>query len=118
KVLSELGATFHFDSVSIRPGKPTVFCICQDKPVFGLPGNPISTMVTFELFVSLALQMLSGQERRPLAFLEARLGEALSEKAGLAHFLPAKLTWPNGTPSVAPIRWQGSGDIATVAKSN
>ena len=118
KVLRDLGAEFFFDAVAIRPGKPTVFGICQSKPVFGLPGNPISTMVTFELFASLAVQMLSGQESRPLAFLEARLGESLSEKTGLAHFLPAKLTWPNGTPTVAPIRWQGSGDIAAVAKSN
>jgi len=118
KVLQDLGADFHFDAVAIRPGKPTVFGICRGKPVFGLPGNPISTMVTFELFASLALQMLAGQESRPLAFLEARLGEPMQEKPGLAHFLPSKLSWPDGTPTVAPIRWQGSGDLAAVAKSN
>ena len=118
KVLGDLGAEFFFDAVAIRPGKPTVFGICRGRPVFGLPGNPISTMVTFELFASLALQLLAGQESRPLPFLEARLGEPLSEKTGLAHFLPAKLTWPNGAPTVVPIRWQGSGDIAAVAKSN
>jgi molybdopterin molybdotransferase len=117
-VLRGLGAEFFFDAVAIRPGKPTVFGTCQGKPVFGLPGNPISTMVTFELFASLAVQMLSRIEPHPLAFLEARLGEALSEKTGLAHFLPAKLKWPEGTPTVAPVRWQGSGDIAAVAKSN
>ena len=118
KVLGDLGAEFFFDAVAIRPGKPTVFGFCRGKPVFGLPGNPISTMVTFELFASLALQLLAGQESRPLPFLEAHLGEPLSEKTGLAHFLPAKLTWPNGAPTVAPIRWQGSGDIGAVAKSN
>ncbi len=118
KVLRDLGAEFFFDAVAIRPGKPTVFGICAGKPVFGLPGNPISTMVTFELFASLAVQMLSGIEPHPLTFLEARLGESLNEKTGLAHFLPAKLTWPNATPTVVPIRWQGSGDIAAVAKSN
>jgi molybdopterin molybdotransferase len=118
KVLRDLGADFRFDAVAIRPGKPTVFGVCQGKPVFGLPGNPISTMVTFELFASLALQMLAGQEPRPLPFLEARLGEALNEKTGLAHFLPAKLSWPEDTPTVVPIRWQGSGDLAAVAKCN
>ncbi len=118
KVLRDLGADFHFDSAAIRPGKPTVFAICQNKPVFGLPGNPISTMVTFELFASLAIQLLSGAEAKPLAFLEARLGESLQEKAGLAHFLPARLDWPDGVPTAKPIRWQGSGDLAAAAKSN
>ena len=118
KVLHELDATFHFDAVAIRPGKPTVFATCQNKPVFGLPGNPVSTMVTFELFASLSVKMLAGQQPRPLPFLEARLGEALQEKTGLAHFLPSSLSWQDGTPTVTPIRWQGSGDLAAVAKSN
>jgi molybdopterin molybdotransferase len=118
KVLRDLGADFHFDAVAIRPGKPTVFAICQNKPVFGLPGNPISTMVTFELFASLALELLSGAQAKPLAFLEARLGEPLQEKTGLAHFLPSRLEWPDGIPTVRPIPWQGSGDLAAVAKSN
>jgi len=118
KVLRELGADFHFDAVAIRPGKPTVFAVCQNKPVFGLPGNPISTMVTFELFASLGLELLCGAEARPLAFLEAHLAECLRERTGLAHFLPARLEWPDGIPTVKPIRWQGSGDVAAVAKSN
>jgi len=118
KVLRDCGADFHFDTVAIRPGKPTVFAVCQNKPVFGLPGNPISTMVTFELFASLALELLCGAEAKPLAFLEAHLAESLQERTGLAHFLPARLEWPDGIPTVKPIRWQGSGDLAAVAKSN
>src|SRR3981189_1605825 len=50
-VLKDLGAEFYFDAVAIRPGKPAVFGKCQDTFVFGLPANPFSTMVTFELFV-------------------------------------------------------------------
>jgi molybdopterin molybdotransferase len=118
KVLHDLRAEVHFDAVAIRPGKPTVFAICQGKPVFGLPGNPVSTMVTFELFAALALQMLAGQEAKPLPFLEARLGEALQEKTGLAHFLPARLTWSRGTPTVVGLKWQGSGDLAAVSQAN
>jgi len=118
KVLRDLGAEFLFDAVAIRPGKPTVFAICQNKPVFGLPGNPISTMVTFELFASLAVEMLSGAEPAQLAFLEAHLAEPLCEKTGLAHFLPARLDWSTAAPIVKPIRWQGSGDLAAVAKCN
>jgi molybdopterin molybdotransferase len=118
KVLRDLDANFYFDAVAIRPGKPTVFAVCQNKPVFGLPGNPISTMVTFELFASIALELLCGAEAKPLAFLEAHLAESLQEKTGLAHFLPARLEWPDGIPTVKPIPWQGSGDLAAVAKSN
>ena len=54
----------------------------------------------------------------PLAFLEAHLAESLQERTGLAHFLPARLEWPDEIPTVKPIHWQGSGDLAAVAKSN
>jgi molybdopterin molybdotransferase len=118
KVLKAMGAEFYFDAVAIRPGKPAVFGMCQGKPVFGLPGNPVSTMVTFELFVAPAIDLLSGAEARPLPLVEARLGEALTEKPGLAHFLPARVEWSGGAPEVKALKWQGSGDIAALAKAN
>jgi len=117
-VLKAMGAEFFFDAVAIRPGKPAVFGICQGKPVFGLPGNPVSTMVTFELFVAPAIDLLSGAEVRALPFVEARLGEALKEKSGLAHFLPARVEWRGRTPEVKALRWQGSGDITALSKAN
>ncbi len=117
-VLKAMGAEFFFDAVAIRPGKPAVFGICQGKPVFGLPGNPVSTMVTFELFVAPAIDLLSGAEARALPFVEARLAEALNEKPGLAHFLPARVEWRARAPEVKALKWQGSGDIAALAKAN
>jgi molybdopterin molybdotransferase len=137
-VLRELGARLFFDAVAIRPGRPAVFAICNGKPVFGLPGNPVSTMVTFELFVTPAIDLLNGAAPRPLAFVEAELMEELHEKPGMTHFLPARLEWNdklfNGTPTgasniestpakaltggVRALRWQGSGDIAAVVKAN
>ena len=57
EVLAELGAEIFFDGVAIRPGRPAVFGRCQGKLVFGLPGNPVSTMVTFELFVLPAIDV-------------------------------------------------------------
>jgi molybdopterin molybdotransferase len=117
-VLKELGAEFFFDAVAIRPGKPALFGKCGETFVFGLPGNPVSTMLTFELFVVAALDLLGGAEARPLALLEARLGEAMNEKPGLTHFLPARVAWPQGKPEVKPLRWQGSGDIAALAQAN
>lgn len=117
-VLREFGAEIIFDAVAIRPGKPVVFAICNGKPVFGLPGNPVSTMVTFDLFVRPALELLSGAEPQPLPFGEAVLTETVTEKPGLTHFVPAKLAWPNNTPRVTPVPWQGSGDIVAMTRAN
>ena len=117
-VLKAMGAEFFFDAVAIRPGKPAVFGVCQGKPVFGLPGNPVSTMVTFELFVAPAMDLLSGAEARALPLVQARLAEPMKEKPGLTHFLPARLDWRGPTPEVKPLKWQGSGDIAALAKAN
>src|SRR5260370_4362777 len=114
RVLKAMGGEFFFDAVAIRPGKPAVFGICQGKPVFGLPGNPVSTMVTFELFVAPAIDLLSGAEARALPLVEARLTEALQEKPGLTHFLPARVEWRGRAPGVKGLRWQGSGDISAL----
>src|SRR5579885_21859 len=117
-VLSELGTQFVYDSVAIRPGRPAVFGTCRGKPVFGLPGNPVSTMVTFELFVAPAIDVLAGAEARPLPVFRARLGHALHEKSDLTHFLPARVENVRGEPEVSVLPWQGSGDVVTVAQSN
>ena len=116
-VLRDFGAELIFDAVAIRPGKPVVFAICQGKPVFGLPGNPVSTMVTFDLFVRPALEILSGAEPGPLLFMEAALVDRLSEKPGLTHFLPAKAEYGEH-PLVTPLAWQGSGDIMAMTRAN
>jgi len=117
-VLSELGAQFVFDSVAIRPGRPAVFGVCRGKPVFGLPGNPVSTMVTFELFVVPAIDILSGAEPRPLPIFRARLAHALHERSELTHFLPARVQTVRGEPEVSALPWQGSGDVVAMAQSN
>ena len=117
-VLKAMGAEFLFDAVAIRPGRPTVFGFCKSKPVFGLPGNPVSTMVTFELFVKPAIDLLSGTSAQPLPLLQAVLAEPMSEKPGLAHFLPARIGWRGAIPQVKPLRWQGSGDITALANAN
>ncbi|HXM90318.1 MAG TPA: gephyrin-like molybdotransferase Glp [Candidatus Dormibacteraeota bacterium] len=117
-VLKSLGATFYFDAVAIRPGKPAVFAMCNEKPVFGLPGNPISTMVTFELFVVPAIDLLSGAPARPLPFLKATLAEAMKEKPGMTHFLPARVQFDSGEAHVKPLPWKGSGDTVAMAKAN
>lgn len=118
QVLRELGAEFYFDSVAIRPGKPAVFGRCRGKPVFGLPGNPVSTMVTFELLAMPAIELLGGHAPQPLALFKAKLAHPVEEKSPLAHFLPARVTWPGGEPTVEVMLWEGSGDIGAVVLGN
>jgi len=117
-VLKSLGAEFYFDAVAIRPGKPAVFGRCRDTFVFGLPGNPVSTMVTFQLFVTPAIDVLGGARPRSLPLLEANLTKTLHEKPGLTHFLPAHFEWTGISPEVCPLTWQGSGDIAALTHAN
>jgi len=75
-------------------------------------------MVTFNLFVQPAIDILAGAEPRPLPFIEATLTAALAEKPGLTHFLPARLTWRDDSPNVCPIAWRGSGDVVAMAHAN
>jgi molybdopterin molybdotransferase len=85
---------------------------------FGLPGNPVSTMVTFELFARPILEALAGMTPRKLIFLHARLKSEIKTKLGLKRFLPAILSGEFEQAEVELVRWQGSGDIATTASAN
>ena len=117
-VLAELGAEFYFQGVAIRPGKPLVFGRACEKFFFGLPGNPVSTYVTFELFARLALEMLAGAEPEAPVFLRARLARPLEQRTGLTTFMPARVEAVSGDPVVNLIGWQGSGDLVGVAAAN
>ena len=81
--LRSLGAQFFFDRVAIQPGQPLVFGRARERFFFGLPGNPASTMVTFELFARTALEMLGGQPAREPVFLEATLTRNFRHRPGL-----------------------------------
>ena len=118
QVLSELGAELFFTEVKIQPGKPLVFGRVGSTPVFGLPGNPISTMVTFEVFARIALHRLAGRKASPLPFLEARLGSDFKHKPVLTRFLPSVLQGDYGEATVNPVKWQGSGDLVALARAN
>jgi molybdopterin molybdotransferase len=91
-------------------------------PFFGLPGNPVSSAVTFLLFGAPVLSALSGSLEIGPRFALARLapGTHKNEKAGLTRFLPAKCTFGarGELPEVALVAWQGSGDLAAMAQSN
>lgn len=117
-VFADLGAKLFFTKVLIQPGKPLVFGRAAGKPFFGLPGNPISTMVTFEIFASLAMARLAGLADTSLPFTEAVLAEDFRHNPSLTRFLPARLEGEYGQSRVSPVKWQGSGDLASLAKAN
>lgn len=125
QVLSELHAEFFFTGAQIQPGRPVVFGSVpalpgssQRKYFFGLPGNPVSTMVTFELFVRPMLEALAGKSPTRLVFTHARLKSEIKVKTGLKRFLPAVLSGEFEQSEVELARWQGSGDFASMARSN
>src|SRR6185295_17059256 len=132
-VLAEFEAEFFFTGVLIQPGKPAVFgrvpCGAgaparesASSPAhvyfFGLPGNPVSTMVTFELFARPILEALAGMSPRKLAFLNARLKSDIKTKTGLKRFLPAILSGEFEHTQVELAAWHGSGDIASMTRAN
>jgi len=115
-VLSSLGAEFFFDRVRIQPGQPLVFGSARGKFFFGLPGNPASTMVTFELFGRAAVELLGGEHDPVLRMPFARLAADFRHKPGLTRFLPALLTADGA--EVTPLGWQGSSDVPAVNRAN
>src|SRR5271157_4377627 len=122
QVLASFEARFLFTGVRIQPGRPVVFgdVTLRDRatPFFGLPGNPVSTMVTFQLFARPVLDALSGSAPQPLPFAQANLRSPFTTKTGLTRYLPATLGGTYEQPEVELVRWQGSGDLMAVSRSN
>jgi molybdopterin molybdotransferase len=126
--LARIGAQFHFTGVRIQPGKPLVFGELPrpdgpSLPFFGLPGNPISSAVTFLLFAAQVLGALSGNRASGPRFALAQLAKTTDRKTkpGLTRFLPACCTFSSvdgQPPTVAQVPWHGSGDLGAFAQSN
>lgn len=115
-VLAGFGAEFYFDRVLIQPGQPLVFGRANGKFFFGLPGNPSSTMVTFEIFARAALQLLAGEAEIALPMPLARLTQDFRHHVGITRFLPARLN--AGGDEVTPVTWHGSGDVPALTRAN
>ncbi len=117
-VLGGLGAEIFFTRVRIQPGKPLVFCRVGDTPVFGLPGNPLSTMVTFEVFASIAVDLLGGARSSNLRFQKATLASAYRHKPVLTRFLGARLHGEYSNALVRLHKGEGSGDVTAFAQAD
>jgi molybdopterin molybdotransferase len=128
EVLAEFGAEFFFTGVKMQPGKPVVFGRLPklvnasgagpECYFFGLPGNPVSTQVTFHCFVEPLLRAMCGAGVGGPRFVQATLAEDVKGKAGLTRLLPARLRSDWERVEIRLVGWQGSGDLAANARAN
>jgi molybdopterin molybdotransferase len=118
EVFQELGIQVQFESVSMRPGKPTVFAKRGEQFIFGLPGNPVSTFVAFELFVAPVLQSLQGLPGGDLKLVRGELRGKILEKSGRTALLPATVALESGHIRIQPVSWKGSADIFSLVDAN
>jgi molybdopterin molybdotransferase len=118
EALSELGMEMVFWRVAMKPGKPVVFGVIRGKPIFGLPGNPVSSMVTFEQFVRPALLKMMGHRQLLRPVVEAILEETVRKRPGRRHFIRVFVSFDTDHYSVIPTGAQGSNILKSMIKAN
>jgi molybdopterin molybdotransferase len=122
--LAAAGVRQVFHKVNVKPGKPVWFGVLergsnQRTLVFGLPGNPVSSLVCFELFVRPALRLLMGISPADPIAVSARLAQSHTTKGDRPTYQPARLEWRTDGPIVTAVPWVGSSDLrATVAANS
>ncbi|TAJ09099.1 MAG: molybdopterin molybdenumtransferase MoeA [Nitrospirae bacterium] len=117
-VFKELGAEMNFWKLAIRPGQPLAFGKIQGKLAFGLPGNPVSSMVTFEQLVRPAMLKMSGHRSYGRPVVQAAFQETFSKRTDRRHFLRGILTRDAGGFTVRTTGDQGSGILTSMVKAN
>lgn len=116
--LAEIGAEIFFDKVSIRPGKPIVFAHRDGTYFFGLPGNPVSTSVTFNVFIRPALRRMQGAREALLPTVSARLLQSIKDASSRRSYLPARLFIKDGCVVAESLKWGGSSDLVAFMNAN
>ncbi|MCE2452750.1 MAG: molybdopterin molybdotransferase MoeA [Nitrospinae bacterium] len=116
--LGGLGNDMRFWRVRMKPGKPMAFGVLNDKPVFGLPGNPVSTMVSFELFVRPSLLKMQGHENLFRPSVEARLLHPLTKSPERRHYVRAIVHRDGEEWTVQAIEAQGSNILHSMVRAN
>jgi molybdopterin molybdotransferase len=115
--LDALGYKSVFWKINMKPGKPVVFGTLQDKPVLGLPGNPASCQVSFELFVKPLLRAMMGHHQIERTRIQAKLSSDLSG-GDRRHFVRAIVEYKDGQFIATPLRKQGSGEFRSLVGAN
>lgn len=113
-ILNDLGFTLHFEKVAIKPGKPTVFATRKQDVVFGIPGNPVSTFVVFEIFIKPFLYRMMGHDYKP-EFIQVVLKTDIKRKrTARTSFMP--VYWAGG--QAEPLSYHGSAHFHALSKAN
>jgi molybdopterin biosynthesis enzyme len=117
--LREIGAEIFFQRVALRPGKPTVFARLPNGTLFfGLPGNPVSVAVTFNLFARAALLAMQGSKGLTMKEDSAVLGRSVKGSLDRESYLPAQLTTNEDGHLIAnPVKWGGSSDFVSFVRT-
>jgi molybdopterin molybdotransferase len=118
RVIMDLGADIKFWKVRMKPGKPLVYGLLNRTPLFGLPGNPVSCMVSFHLFVRPALLKAMGYKELKLPVIKARLKDDIKAGGDRRHYLRARVTFQNGDFIACPMAAQGSGMQSSMVGAN
>ena len=116
--LQKMGQEMLFWKVAMKPGKPLAFGRIGETPIFGLPGNPVSSFVSFEQFVRPSLKKVLGCSDLIHKTVQAKLTRTIHKKPGRLHFLSAIVSWADGEYTVAPAGEQGSGILKSAANAN
>jgi molybdopterin molybdotransferase len=116
-LLAELG-TVHFGRIAFKPGKPTTFAMINGKLVFGLPGYPVSSLVSFEVFVRPALRRLQGAARPERPRVRVTLGEAIQAPADRPEYQRAIVAWQDGRLVARSTGAQGSSRLLSLRGAN
>lgn len=119
KSFAELNVDMKFTSVRQKPGKPLIFGMWEGKPVFGLPGNPVSTFVSFLEYVVPTIKKMLDYERVDYLMIDATLTDDIKKSAGLTHFVRGICTLqPDGSYTVKTTGNQNSGIMSSAALAN
>jgi molybdopterin molybdotransferase len=117
-VLEGRGVEVAFSRVAMKPGKPTLFGWRGATLAFGLPGNPVSTIVAFQLFVRPVIRALLHADDAGSGTLEARLESPVRCDPARAACVPASVRFEDGGYRIAPVEWKGSSDLVGLARAN
>jgi molybdopterin molybdotransferase len=116
--LASLGVRQLFRKLDVKPGRPTAFGLHGGKPVFSLPGNPVSALVTFEEFVRPALRKMAGHRAPVKPFVRAHLAKPVRKKEGRVQFLRVFIEYRDGVPFASPAGDQDTGILGTLVRAD
>ena len=117
-VMKDLNTQIYFEKVALRPGKPVIFGKKDKTLIFALPGNPVASFVTFELFIYPAIRKMMGFPTLHRTTVKASLEVEILVKRKRREYRPALLRMHNNQWFVSPVEWHGSADLLSTTRAN